>query len=251
MARRLVLPLLLLLPFAAWSQKLPSPQGFVNDFAGLIDSRTEATMTAIAEEVRDKTGAEIAVVTVKSMAPYGSIEQFAIELASQWGVGEKGKDSGVVLVLALDERKTRIEVGRGLEGAIPDGRAGRILDSTMIPKFSRGDYAGGFLDGMQVVASIVAEEFGVDLGSFDASAVEDNSARSGSRPGTYSPFLSVLLLFLIAGGRWFLWPLLFAGAARGRRGFYGGGFGSRSSGGGGFSGFGGGGFGGGGASRSF
>ena len=234
--------LALLAPAVTWAQKLPSPTGFVNDFAGLIDSRTEAALTAIAEEVQAKTGAEIAVVTVKSMAPYGSIEEFSEALASRWGVGQEGKDNGVVLVLALEERKARIEVGYGLEGAIPDGLAGRILDEAMVGRFSSGDYSGGFLEGMLAVASIVAKEYGVELGSFDTSKVRDYSVRSGSTMGSYSPFLSMLLLFLIAGGRFFLWPLLFVGAARGRRGFYGGGFGSRSSGGGGFSGFGGAGY---------
>jgi uncharacterized protein len=237
------------------AQRLPIPEGYVGDFAEVIDARAEQTITAICAEVERRTTAEIAVATFPSMEAYGSfgsIEEFSLHVAETWGVGQKGSDNGVVLVLALAERESRIEVGYGLEGAIPDGRAGEILDAAMVPSFRDDDFSTGFLRGVQVVAAEIGEEYDVDFSSFDA---EGAAAYAGGRDdggGLPFPLIAFIVLFFLGGGR-FLWPLLFLGGmSRGRRGFYGGGFGSRS--GGGFSGgggFGGGGFGGGGASRSF
>jgi uncharacterized protein len=242
--------LLLLCGLVATAQRLPEPLGYVSDFAGVIDSRDEAAITRIAEEVQEKTGAQIAVATLASMEPYGSIEELGVALATGWGVGEKGKDNGVLLLIAMKERRARIEVGYGLEGAIPDGLAGQILDQEMIPSFRSGDYGSGFRRGVEAVAAIVASEAGVELGSFDASDVRDyESTRGGTLP--ISTLIWFLVIFFFVGGR-FLWPLIFMGGFRGRRRYYGGGFGSGSFGGrSGFGGFGGGGFGGGGASRGF
>jgi uncharacterized protein len=230
-----------------FAQKLPKPVGYVNDFAGVIDESSKLQMERIIAAVKEKTGAEIAVVTVETIEPYGSIEEYAIALASEWGVGKKGEDTGVVIVLAMRERRLRLEVGYGLEGAIPDGLAGEIMDKSIIPSLQMGDYGGGFLKGVQAVSGIIAKEYDVDLSSYDV-----QESRKYTRTGI--PGLGYLIFIIIAllfGGGRFLWPLLFLGGMS-RRGFYGGGFGSGgSSFGGGFSGFGGGGFGGGGATRGF
>ena len=246
----------LALAASVWAQELPKATGFINDFADIIDSGSEQQMFRIAEEVRAKTGAEIAVATVKSMAPYGSIEEYSIALAGEWGIGGKDEDNGVLLILALDERKTRIEVGYGLEGAIPDGRAGQVLDKAMVPFFQNGDYGRGFLEGVKSISAIIAEEYDVDIAAFDTSRVETYGGASGFGFDP-SRIIMILVVLFLGGGRFFIWPLLFMGAGR-RRGSFGGGFGSRSSGGGfrsggfgGGGGFSGGGFGGGGASRGF
>ncbi|MBN2051072.1 MAG: TPM domain-containing protein, partial [Spirochaetales bacterium] len=164
------------------------------------------------------------------------------------------------ILLAMEERKFRIEVGYGLQGIIPDGLAGSIMDRSMLPDFQDGEFGSGMLKGVQAVAGIIAKDAGVELGSLDLSEsrrYEGNGESSGPGLGEILGFLFFLFIF---GGRFFIWPLLFMRA--GRRGFYGGGFGSGGSsgfrsggfgggGGGGFGGFSGGGFGGGGASRGF
>lgn len=242
----LVLVLLAAAGAAIVAQELPSPQGFVNDFAGVIPSEDEAAMRGIITAVREQTGAEIAVVTVESMAPYATIEDYGVALAEAWGVGSEADDAGAILIVALEEREVRLEVGYGLEGAIPDGRAGAILDDYVLPDLRNNDFGAGLLNGVAAVAEVVADEYGVTLTGVQA---EPRRAAGGSSTLDAGDLLYVLFLLVFVGGRWFFWPLLFAGR---RRGIFGGGFGS-----GGhsspsrFSGFGGGGFGGGGASRGF
>jgi len=234
---------------AAVAQDIPQPQGYVNDYANVIDSSTEREIAAIANAVERQTGAQISVLTVESMEPYPTIEDFGIAVAEEWGVGAQGEDSGVILIVSVGERQLRMEVGYGLEGAIPDGRAGRLLDEHVVPDLSRNNYGAGLLQGVAAVSQVIAEEYGVTLENVQAPrrAVEAEQGRD------LSDIVYIIFVLLVFGGRWFLWPLLFA---RGRRGFFGGGFGSSGrtggfSSGSGFGGFGGGGFGGGGASRGF
>jgi uncharacterized protein len=242
----LVLSMAGLLP----AQKLPDPTGFVNDFAGVLDSASSAEMEAIARALQQNTGAEIAVVTVNSIEPYGTIDEYAIELATEWGVGQRGEDTGILILLAMQERRIKMEVGYGLEGIITDGLAGEILDRSILPSLKAGDYGTGMLRGVQAVAGIIAKEYGVELGNYQL-----DESRRYTRPGIpVGLIMFILFALFFGGGRFLFWPLLFMGRTASRRGFYGGGFGSGGSGfggGGSFGGFGGGGFGGGGASRGF
>jgi uncharacterized protein len=249
-----IIPAILLtfmLAGALQAQKLPDPVGFVNDFAGVIDPGSSAEMEAIARALQQKTGAEIAVVTVNSIEPYGTIDEYSIELTTSWGVGKKGEDTGILLLLAMQERKIKMEVGYGLEGVIPDGLAGEILDQSVLPALKAGEYGTGMLRGVQAVAGIIAKEYDVDLGDYQL----EESVRYTRTNIPVGLIVFILFALFFGGGRFLFWPLLFMGRAASRRGFYGGGFGSGGSGfGGGFSGgggFGGGGFGGGGASRGF
>jgi uncharacterized protein len=231
-----------------YAADFPKPAGFVNDFAGVIDERSKAQINGISSAVEKATGAEITVVTVESIEPYASIDEYAIELATEWGIGKQGVDNGILILLATGERQIRLEVGYGLEGAIPDGLAGQIIDQSVIPSLQAGDYGGGLLKGVQAVAGIVAKEYDVDLGSYDLK--ESNRYTRTGVPGL-GFIIFIIIAFLFGGGR-FLFPLLFFGGMA-SRGFFGGGFGSGGSsfGGGSFGGFGGGGFGGGGVSRGF
>lgn len=245
--------LLLALPSMLTAQDLPRSTGrYVNDFANVIPASEEDQLASIATAVEDQTGAEIAVVTVETIEPYADIAQFGIALADEWGVGSAEDDSGVIFILAMAERQVRIEVGYGLEGALPDGKVGAILDDYVLPDFRNGDYGAGFINGVAVVAQEIADEYGVTL-----TGTPEVSRQPASEQSFDFGNLFYLIFVLIAfGGRFFLWPLLFVGR---RRGFFGGGFGAATgtrsggsfrgfSGGGGF---GGGGFGGGGASRGF
>jgi len=249
----IIIFLLIVCVIAVWGQ-FPEPRGYVNDFAGVLDDSSIRQMEGLISALQRKTGAEIAVVTVESISPYASIEQYSVELAQEWGIGEEGKDNGVLILLAMEERTFRIEIGYGIEGIIPDGLAGAIMDESMLPEFRDGNFGAGMLKGVQAVAGIISEDAGVELGSYDLSEskrYEDSRHREDSG-GALGEIITILFFLFIFGGRFFLWPLLFMGTRR--RGFYGGGFGSGGSsgfGGGGFGGFGGGGFGGGGASRGF
>ena len=108
MNRKVFFPLAILLIILSsgslGAQRLPEPMGFVNDFAGVIDSRSSAEMEGIARALQQKTGAEIAVVTVQSIEPYGSVAEYSIELATAWGIGKEGEDTGILILLAMQEK---------------------------------------------------------------------------------------------------------------------------------------------------
>jgi uncharacterized protein len=143
----------------AWASIPAKPQGWVSDFAGIMSDMTKSQIDALFAEVKKSTGAEIAVVTVSSLDGM-SVEEYAVSLFKKWGIGEKGKDNGVLFLIAPNERKTRIEVGYGLEPVITDGRAGEIIRETIIPFFKKGDYDQGILQGsMQIAALITGKDF--------------------------------------------------------------------------------------------
>ena len=140
------------------AQKLPKPVGYVNDFAGVLDEGSKGRMTMLIAALKEKTGAEIAVVTVETTEPRG-FEEYSVELASEWGIGKAGEDTGVLILLAMKERKIRIEVGYGLEGPIPDGLAGEIRDKSILPDLRAGNYGAGLLKGVEAIAGIIAKEY--------------------------------------------------------------------------------------------
>jgi uncharacterized protein len=241
---------------AAAQVAIPTPQGFVTDTAGVIDAATRAKLTRLIEELKQKTGAEIAVLTVDSTQPLDDFT-YAMQVAEAWKPGKKGEDTGVLVLVPVKDRKLRILVGYGLEGALPDGLVGAIQDREMVPEFRAGRIGEGIWRGVSALASRIAAERGVTLTGVPAPA-----ARPATRPQQNVP-LWVIILFVAV-------MLIIASRAangdprgrfrRGRRGpvfipggggFGGGGFGGFGGGGGGFGGFGGGGFGGGGAGRSW
>jgi len=240
-----------LLPYLA-AQRLPSPSGFVNDFTKVMKAQDTKTVETLAAAVKEKTGAELALVTVESYAPYASISEYSIALAEAWGVGERSKDNGVILVLAMKEREVRIEVGYGLEGAIPDSVAGRILDTVVIPAFRQDDFSGGLREGCRAIAAYVVKEKGLELADFDLSENLIRNSGSNSVLNIIIPLIFVLAFIFIPVFRYaVLRSVLGTGGSVFRSGGFGSGSSYGSSGGGGFGGFGGGSFGGGGASRRF
>lgn len=239
---------LILIPVLSISpQNYPSPSGFINDFASVLTKEDKDWMESVAREIASKSGVEIALATIPSISPY-SIEDYSIGLAETWGVGKAKEDTGLLIVFALSEKRIRFEVGYGLEGILPDGRVGSIMDRTMLPDLRENKFSSGLRAGFDAAAAVVAEEYGLEI-----TGLPEASDVAGENGGFPVEIIIFFLIFFFAGGRFF-WPLLFL--TRGGRGFYGGGFGSssrssRGFGGGGFGGFGGGGFGGGGASRGF
>jgi LemA protein len=233
---------------------LPEPTGFVNDFAGVMNQQDIQATESHAATIREKTGAQMAVVTVKSYEPWGSIDGYSLALAEKWGIGEKGKDTGVLLILAVSEREVKIEVGYGLEGAIPDSATGRILDAAVLPAFRANNFSGGLARGAEAIAAYITKENGIDPVLADPSAAPAVAENSGQKDGF--DFVTIILFFIVPILIFMLRIFLaqrFPETSSRSRGFgSGSSFGSSgSSFGGGFGGFGGGGFGGGGSSRSF
>ena len=225
------------------------PQGYVSDFAGVFTPPQRSSLENSLAELKRKTGAEIAVVALPSLEG-GEVDDFTNRLFEKWGVGKKGKDNGVMILAAIQDRKARIEVGYGLESVVPDAEAGRILRDQMFPLFKQGRYAEGLCAGAEEVARLIAAASGAGI---------QGLSRRGSHTQSLPPWLpSVLfgvaaivavcyMLDQIARGPRTRW------VSSGRGGWYGGwssggGFSGGGFSGGGFGGFGGGGSGGGGAS---
>ena len=130
------------------------PSADVNDYAGILTAEQKGALEARCKALRQKTGAQFAVVTVKSLEG-GQIDDFANKLFAQWGVGEQGKDNGILLLVALQDRKARVEVGYGLEAILPDALAGRVLDQQLFPAFKQQRYFDGLSGGVNRICEIV------------------------------------------------------------------------------------------------
>lgn len=158
MNKKILLTLLLLCVTSfAFALDVPPLQGRINDYADVIDSSDEATLTNHLQTLEDKTGIQIAVLTVPSLEG-DSIESFSISVAEEWKLGQKGEDNGALFVLALAEHDVRIEVGYGLEGQLTDAACGKILRHIVIPEFKNNDYSEGILQGVTNMVGIVLED---------------------------------------------------------------------------------------------
>ena len=229
----------------AWgAENFPKPSGPVNDFAGIIPQTEKQKMETLSMEVLQKTGASVVVVTVSTVGD-SDAALYANELFEEWGIGKKGEDKGVLILLALKERRIRIETGYGVEGILPDGLVGEILDRYAVPLLKKGQYGQGLFNAVAAVSTVIAKDANVDL-SGEVKTYKSPRGRT-RRISLFPLILIILILFSIfRRGRGIL-PLLILGSMGGRGGF-GGGFGGF---GGGFGGFGGGMSGGGGAGRGF
>jgi uncharacterized protein len=134
----------------------PPARKYVVDQAGVIGPAATADLQALLRDVEEQTTAEVAVVTVASLDGM-SVEEYANGLFKAWGIGKKGVDNGVLVLVCPPEKKIRIEVGYGLEPVLPDGLAGSIVRTEFTPAFSAGDYSRGILAGVGRVAAIVRE----------------------------------------------------------------------------------------------
>jgi uncharacterized protein len=234
----------------------------VNDFAGVIDQSHARTIDAMCRELKQKTGDTVFVVTVKTIEPWGDIREYAVKLFEKQGLGERGKDNGLLVLLAVKERRVRIEVGYGLEPYITDGFAGETSRQVMVPFFRQGDYGGGLAAGVARLVGRLAQ----------ARDIEITGAPPPSAP-RHAPSIppgAILVLFIIVlvvmrflsamsrfgnrrrrWGRRSTWSGWHSGVGPFGGGGFGGGFGGFGGGGGGFGGFGGGRSGGGGGGASW
>jgi len=267
----------------AEAREVPGYKGYVNDYASMMSAETRAKLERELQAFDLSDSTQIAVLTIDSL-DRDALEDFSIRVVDQWKIGRKGKDNGVLFLAVKNDRKLRIEVGRGLEHVLTDLAAGRIIDRVVAPLFKSGRFDAGFEAGVLAIIQTTRGEykpeaggrrgqgdggppllfkylfFGIALIAFLGSNSKKLGVVAGcvlvplmffmGLPGVLGwPLL--LLLIPLGGLGGLLLPLLLSGMMQhGRRGgFYGGGgFGGGGFGGGGFGGFGGGGFGGGGAS---
>lgn len=251
-------------------QKIPDPMyppRLVNDYAGILNRGQYEHLERKLRAFNDSTSNQIVIIIIKSLDGYTK-EEFADRLAEQWGVGQKEKDNGIVVLVkpkfANENGEARISVGYGLEGAIPDALAKRIVNNDMIPSFKAGDYFTGLDKATNTLISLAKGEFTAD---------QYIAANKGTPLGIILPIIIIIIIFIFmsknSGNHYntgskttSLWTALWMASMLGNRGGkgswgdfrsgggnFGGGFGG--GGGGGFGGFGGGSFGGGGAGGSW
>jgi len=172
-----------LLVASASALEVPYLSGRVNDQANLIDEGVENRLEERLRLLEQDTGAQVAVLTVPSLEG-DPLEDFSMRVVETWKLGRSGADNGVLILIARDDRRMRIEVGYGLEGALTDAQSGRIIDRLMAPRFREGDFAGGIEAAVEAVDSAVRGE-PVEL--------PDAPSRSGG------PDLAAIVFFLIFG----------------------------------------------------
>ncbi|MFH1339079.1 MAG: TPM domain-containing protein [Candidatus Omnitrophota bacterium] len=140
-----------------FAENVPKFYGWVNDFANVVSREYRDKLTALIQELEEKASVEIAVVTVESIAPYDE-RGYARLLFDNWRPGKKGKDNGVLVLLAIKERRWRIETGYGVEGILPDGLCGELGRKYMVPYFKKGKYGEGLYYGVAAIAKVITKD---------------------------------------------------------------------------------------------
>ena len=174
--------LLCSLPFFAHGLDVPRFQGYVNDYAGMISPPAKLKIEEGLRAFEQSDSTEIVILTVPSLEGE-NIEEFSIRVAEVWKIGQQQRDNGILLIVSKQERKVRIEVGRGLEGKLTDLMAGRIIDQVIKPRFKQGDFDGGFITGTSALIDATRGEFKAEQGPVQR------------RQKGFPPFLTFLLFF--------------------------------------------------------
>lgn len=228
------LVILLGLALPATALELPRPRGYVTDQAGILDAATVGQLDDFLRRFEESDSTQIAVLTLPSLEGE-ALEEVALKVAESWKIGQRGRDNGALLLIAKEERKIRIEVGRGLEGRLTDLLAGRIVDNEIRPRFKQGDFRGGIVAGVRAMSEAVRGEY---------QGTGRTAKKKEAAPWWIFPLIFLGIPFLLRlggsssavhgrrhGGHWIGGPPMGGGFGGG-----GGGFGGFSGGGGGFSG---------------
>ncbi len=172
------------------------PEGYVTDYANILDLNDNNEISELAKVIDQKSKVQIAVVTIPSLGLY-TIEEFSYKIFEKWGVGQKGENNGILIALALNEKKVKIEVGYGLEYLIPDSKAALIIQNFGIPYFKQSYYGKGIYNMVYKLGSIVAENNGQKLSDWlNESGVKANTDNEGS--GFFIFILFIILFFIFS-----------------------------------------------------
>ncbi|MFT4173083.1 MAG: TPM domain-containing protein [Rhodocyclaceae bacterium] len=181
---------------------IPPLKTHLTDTTGTLSAAEQSELDARLAAIETQTGSQVAVLMVPTTQPE-DIAAYGIRVAEAWKLGRKGVDDGVILIVAKDDRRLRIEVGYGLEGAIPDAIAQRIIAEAIAPKLQRGDFHAGIAAGIERIAAQIGGE-----------GLPPPAAQRGQGGDGYSPLFVPLLVFVVI----VVFGIL--GSARGRRGYY-------------------------------
>jgi uncharacterized protein len=215
----------ILFPFVA-DAAIEQPASYVVDNAGIIEEGARTRLAGVLQELEQKTTVQMIVLTVPSTEGI-PIEQFTIQQAQMWGLGQKGKDNGLLMVIAVNDRKYRFETGYGLEQILPDSLLGSIGRTYLVPAFKAGDYSKGVIDATSVIARTIADAQGVKLSGLPE--VKQPARRSRGLPGGallgFIIFVTILSLLSRSRSGGLMQAILLGTLLGGGRGGSGGGFG--------------------------
>ncbi|WP_129725004.1 TPM domain-containing protein [Xylanivirga thermophila] len=177
---------------------IPSPtkEFYINDYADVLDSDTEEYILNHSMDLERQTGAQIVVLTIDSLNDE-PLEDFSIDVLRSWGIGQKDEDNGVLILLVAGDRKSRIEVGYGLEGALTDGKTGRIQDEYMLPYFKSGDYSSGILEGYRSVLMEIYKEYDIEPEEIDDISPQPAPSLDGEVDGNGGYILLFVVIVLL------------------------------------------------------
>jgi uncharacterized protein len=222
--------------FAQTENLPPKPDRYITDQAGVVDASTLSAINDELEQFEKDTSNQIVVAIYPSLPPDAEIDQYTIDTYNAWGLGQKGKDNGALLLISVNDHKMFICTGRGLEGALPDAICKNIVTQVIAPQFRQNNYAGGIQDGVNAMIAATKGEY---KGTGTTVAEGNDSYQN-------SPLWVIIVIFMIVFcltriGSVYPGPVIYTGGGWGRGGYGGGGgFGGGFGGGGGFSGGGGG-----------
>ena len=178
----LVAFLFIIFPFSAGALDVPQLKGRVNDYASILSPETAQKLDAALSAIESSDSTQIVVLTIPSLE--GEVlEEFSIKVAEAWKIGQNNLDNGAILLVSKNDRKLRIEVGRGLEGKLTDLISGRIISSEIIPRFREGDFNGGIEAGINAIVSVVR-------GEYKASETNTATKRKRQKPHLYPAYFS-------------------------------------------------------------
>ncbi len=219
--------------------KFPRPTAlkYVNDYVKVIDNDSLQYILSVGKELEDKTGAQATVVLIDSLQGE-TIEAYANGIFRNWGIGQKDKNNGLLIILAVKDKKWRVEVGTALEGAITDVYSSRVMNEFAVPKFVENQYGQGLRAAYSVLADSIAKEYGVKLDKninvpkYIENVKNSNASKKGSGIVVIGVIILVFLDFIINRGRItrFIITLLFWSSIGRKGGKNGGGFGGSSGG---------------------
>ena len=184
--------LLCLGPYA-YAIDVPKLTGYVNDYGNMLSPQAKSTLEQELRAFEQSDSTQIVIITIPSLQ--GEVlEQFSLKVAEAWKIGQKGKDNGIIFLVSKEDRKLRVEVGRGLEGKLTDLMAGRIIDLVVKPRFKRGDFDGGFITGVHSLIDATRGEFKAEPGSGKRQRAK--GSQGISRLFTFIIFFGIALLML-------------------------------------------------------
>ncbi len=185
-----------------------TPSGFINDYAGLLTATQKSDLEQKARSLEQTTGTELSVVTVADLGG-DSVEEFAAALFKEWGIGKRGKDNGVLVLVARDDREVRIEVGYGAEAVVTDAFSGKVIRDIILPAFKAGDYNAGIAGAVDKIAAALADPAAAELWT--------KSSMGGTIPGNgMLGGMPIQALFILGFFILFVFARAFAGFAQSR-----------------------------------